>query len=40
MTAYNEWSHLEEVWVGRPYPPELIGTRYDQQSFDKFLSHM
>ena len=24
MTAYNEWSHLEEVWVGRPYPPELI----------------
>lgn len=26
MAAYNEWSKIEEVWVGRPYPPELVNT--------------
>ena len=24
MTAFNEWGKLKEVWVGRPYPPELL----------------
>jgi len=24
MTAFNEWGKLKEVWVGRPYPADLI----------------